>query len=121
MNSCRGVERRRSPRAELQIPLIVRWTWNGRPREEATVTWVVNAHGCLTLLKQLLPEGLEVELENRATQAVSRGRVAWSGERCADGRSKIGIDLETPDPEFWGPIYTSLIAVPAFPAAPLEV
>lgn len=99
-------ERRRSPRREIQIPVRVRWIADdGSRREEVTKTQVVNAHGCLLLLRAALWVGTEVELVNLSSQAVRRGKVAWGGEVSSDGRNKVGIELDEPDPHFWGPQY----------------
>lgn len=58
-------ERRRSLRAECQVPVVVKWVVKGRgPQEEATETKIVNAHGCLVTLKAVVIEGMNVELVN---------------------------------------------------------
>lgn len=97
-------ERRRSLRLERQVPLAVRWVaQDGSLREEATKTHVINAYGCLLLLQTSVYEGMDVELVNIATQAIRKGKVVWCGEVSANGRNKVGIELEEPDLQFWEP------------------
>ncbi|MDA2913220.1 hypothetical protein MYX77_04540 [Acidobacteriia bacterium AH_259_A11_L15] len=73
------------------------------------MTNVVNAHGCLLLLKAPLIEGMEVEVTNADTQEVRRGRVAWYGGLAEDFRNKLAIELDHPDPNFWGQRYTDFL------------
>lgn len=104
------VERRRSTRAECQVPVVVKWMApDGTEKEEATETKVINAHGCLLLLKAPLPERTRVELVNHDTKEVRRGRIAWSGGVGADRRNRVAIELEDPDPKFWGPRYIDFL------------
>lgn len=103
-------EKRRSLRAELKVPLLVRWrTTNGSDREEPAKTKIINAHGCLALMKTPLAERTEVELVNRNTGVVRRGQVVWCGAIEPDGRTQIGIELELPDLKFWGDQYAEYL------------
>lgn len=92
------------------VPVVIRWVdVKGFPHEEATETRVVNAHGCLVLLRSVLRDGQRVELVNRETQEVHNGRVVWCGAVERDGRSRVGIELENPTPEFWGQQYVDFL------------
>jgi len=102
--------RRRSVRAELEVPVVVRLTAkDGSPQEEATHTKVVNAHGCLLLLKAVVVEGLSIELINPDTNEVRRGRVVFCGAVDSAGRTQVGVELEDPDPKFWGQRYVDFL------------
>lgn len=100
--------RRRSVRIELQIPVVVRWlTKTGSTLEEATETQVVNAHGCTVTLKAVMFEGTPVEVFNRDTNGVRKGRIVCCGA-APDGRNQASIELAEPDPKFWGTRYEAL-------------
>lgn len=106
----RPLERRRSIRAECQVPVVVRWVGpKGSSKEETAETRIVNAHGCLVLLKALVMEGTKVELMNCDTKEVRRGHVVWCGGVEADRRNKVAIELEDPDPKFWGHRYVDFL------------
>jgi len=95
---------------ELRIPVTARWeAVNGSPAEERTETRVVNAHGCLLLLKAPVFQGQRIELVNRNTGNARGGRVVWCGAIEADGRTQVGVELESPDSDFWGEQYTGLL------------
>lgn len=99
-------DRRRSMRVDCRVPVVVKWVApNGSAHEEATETMVINAHGCFLSLKAAVIEGINVELVNPATNAVRNGRVIWCGEAGVGGTNNIGIELENPDPKFWGQKY----------------
>ncbi|MFQ5791781.1 MAG: PilZ domain-containing protein [Acidobacteriota bacterium] len=90
----------------MQIPLGVKWVAkNGSALEEDTETGVVSAHGCTVWLKGVVFEGIAVELTNRDTKMVRKGRVTFCGEIGPDGRNQVGIELDEPDPKFWGSQY----------------
>lgn len=102
--------RRRSLRAELKVPVTVRWTAkDGSRQQENTETRVINGHGCMVLLKGLLSEGLTIELLNRSTNEVRNARVVWCGGVGPDGRTQVGMELVEPDPKFWGPQYVDFL------------
>ncbi len=106
----RPVERRRSVRAECQVPVVVRWVGpQGSRKEEATETRIVNAHGCLVFLKAMVIEGTKVEVMNCDTKEVRRGHVAWCGGVEIGRRSQVAIELEDPDPKFWGHRYIDFL------------
>ena len=105
-----GIEKRRSIRVELRIPVTPRWeAVKGSPVEERTETRVVNAHGCLLLLKAPVSQGQRIELVNRNTGNVRGGRVVWCGAIEADGRTQVGVELESPDFDFWAEQYTAFL------------
>ena len=97
---------RRSMRLDLQVAVGVRWiTSDGTPQEKDAATLVVNDYGCLVPLKAAMIEGMNLELVNRTNKEVRRGKVIWCGAVNLEGRHEVGIELEEPDPQFWGPQY----------------
>ncbi len=103
-------DRRRTTRVECQLPVVMKWVAkDGSPREETTQTKVINAHGCFLLLKALVIEGINVELVNPDTKEVRKGRVIWCGEAGVGGGNDVGIELENPDPKFWGQKYDDFL------------
>lgn len=103
-------EQRRSIRAELKVPLLVRWAGpGGAAKQETRETRVVNAHGCLLLLKAPVFEGMTLELVNRNTNAVHPGRVVCCGAIEPDGRTQVGVELDRPDDGFWGEQYVDFL------------
>jgi hypothetical protein len=61
------------------------------------------------LLKARVSEGLSVELVQRNTKEVRKGRVTFCGAAELDGRSEVGVELENADPHFWGQEYVDFI------------
>jgi hypothetical protein len=105
-----GIEKRRSIRAELRIPVTLRWkASDGSAVEERTETRVVNAHGCLLLLKAPVFQGQRIDVVNRNTGNAHGGRVVWCGAIEADGRTQVGVELDAPDFQFWGEQYTAFL------------
>ncbi len=102
-------QRRRSFRAQLLVPVAVKWRAQGNVQEEVTNTRTVNAHGCLVLLRAPVYEGLGIELVNLDSHKTSRGRVVWCGSVELDGRTQVGIELENSDPHFWGEQYVEFL------------
>lgn len=102
--------RRRSVRAELKVPLVVKWTApDGSAKQEAAETQVVNGHGCLLLLRGKVAEGMTVDLMHRDTQEVRKGRVVCCPGADPDGRTQVGVELDDPDPKFWGQRYVDYL------------
>jgi hypothetical protein len=102
-------QRRRSFRAQLLVPVAVKWRAQGHVQEEITNTRTVNAHGCLVLLRAPVYEGLGIELVNLDSHKAGRGRVVWCASVELDGRTQVGIELENPDPHFWGEQYVEFL------------
>jgi hypothetical protein len=113
------VPRRRSVRAECEVPVLVKWvTKDGSPNSELTKTKVINAHGCLLTLQARLAEGTPVELVNQQSKHARTGRIAWCGAVAADGRTEVAIELADADPQFWGERYVSFLVSAAAEARP---
>jgi len=67
---------------------------------EETITQVVNAHGALVLLKQMVAIGDRLKLKNVKTGDEIGCTVVDVGEM-QERRSGIGIEFDLPAPRFW--------------------
>jgi hypothetical protein len=101
--------RRRSYRAELHIPVTVRWSAGGAVQEETTRTEIVNAQGCLVSLKAPLDVGEQVELVDIGGHKARPGRVVWRGSTRRAARGLVGIALQAPDHKIWGQEYAKFL------------
>jgi hypothetical protein len=102
----RAALRRRSTRTALRIPVMVKWTDpEGNPQEERAETQVVNAHGCLLLLERPVKKGLELTIVNLQSNQTSKARVALVRREESGGKCEIGVELDSPNPRFWGDLY----------------
>ncbi len=99
-----GVERRRSQRVLLVIPVEVAWTTKeGQRFKEDAETQVVNAHGALLRMKTALAISAEVELTRPRTRQSTRARVVWTGDVVEeDEMTRVAVELAVPSETFWG-------------------
>ena len=95
------INRRRSQRLFLQVPIVVEGQLAGKSEfSEKTHTIVVNAHGALVELTASLEQGQIVVVRN-----------ARSNERCEcavklvtpaeAGKFKTALEFTKPSPDFW--------------------
>ena len=92
---------RRTQRVQIAMPVVVRGTGLGnRAFEEQTTTSVVNAQGCLVLLKQAVAIGDQLSLLNSKTREEIACHVAFVGERM-DGKKPVGLEFGEAAPRFW--------------------
>jgi hypothetical protein len=95
------IERRRSPRLLLDVPLVVHGiSSEGRTFQEETFTISVSEHGALFVLAAKLQVGQMVVLINPQTQLKKEGRVARFGSAYG-GLAQVGVEFPRPAPEFW--------------------
>jgi hypothetical protein len=92
---------RRSQRLLLAVNVVISGKQAaGAPFAEETVTQVVNAHGALILLKQMVLSGDRLRLRNLRTGEEIGCKVVEVGE--LQGRkSAVGIEFDLPSPRFW--------------------
>ncbi|HKV24888.1 MAG TPA: hypothetical protein VJN93_09890 [Candidatus Acidoferrum sp.] len=106
------INRRRSERVMLQIPItVLAETPERDPLQEDTHTLVVNAHGGLMKLKLELLPGQPMILVNQQTGVEQSCRVVRIDQPAADYFA-VAFEFDRPAPKFW-PI--------AFPPADWEV
>jgi hypothetical protein len=95
------IERRRSPRRLLDVPLIVTGeTAEKVPFTEETFTISVSAHGALVLLAAHVALGQTIILIKPATLEGREGRVSRMGATYG-GLAQVAIEFAQPVPEFW--------------------
>lgn len=95
------VERRRSERSSLGLPVDVRGTsLDMRPFQEGTVTRSVSAHGALVELATTVTLGQTLFLRNRQTQNEAQAWVTRLGSPPGAG-AQVGVEFVQPDQDFW--------------------
>ena len=95
------IERRRSPRRLLDVPLIVRGeTAENQPFQEETFTISVSAHGALVLLAHRVALGQTVVLTEPKSHRELQGRVSRLGSLYG-GLAQVAVEFAQPVPEFW--------------------
>jgi hypothetical protein len=96
-----GIERRRSQRITLRIPVrIYSTTPEGQPIYEETKTETVSAHGALFDVPKVLPLGTRIMLTNVVTEEEMLCRVVYQGQT-KDGRYQVAVEFLNPSPRFW--------------------
>ena len=91
------VERRRSTRISVQLPLVVCGEAGLR---EQTCIFCLNTHGMLVALAASVTIGQRLILHNPENWAERSGRVARVG-RLNAGRTEVGIEFTERAPDFW--------------------
>jgi PilZ domain len=95
------IQQRRSQRIMLAIPILVSGTReDGKRFAEETHTIIVNAHGALLLLAELVRPGQLVTLRHLKAQEDRKCTVVAVGEK-HDTKREVGIELLDPSPRFW--------------------
>ncbi len=95
------VERRRSQRSPLGLPLAVRGTsLDTRPFQEETVTLSVSAHGALVELTTKVTLGQTLFLRNPQTQNEAEAWVTRLGFPRGTW-TQVGLEFVRPDEDFW--------------------
>jgi hypothetical protein len=95
------MERRRSPRRLLDVPLIVSGeSTEQQPFREETFTISVSAHGALVLLAAHVSLGQTVVLIKPETRQQQEGRISRLGSPHG-GLAQVAVEFAQPVPEFW--------------------
>ena len=101
-----GQERRRSPRLAIRVLLRVEWTAGDRTLAQQAVSESISAHGALVKLTADNPPFGQLLLENPATTQRQPARVVTVGAIAEGSKTYIvGVEFDTPSPEFWGTVY----------------
>lgn len=96
-----GLERRRSERVPLALPVTVRGvSLDAKPFQEEAYTLSVSAHGALIALATTVTLGQALFLKNPQTQEEVGAWVTRFGTPRA-GLSQIGVELVEPNADFW--------------------
>ncbi len=119
-----GSDRRRGQRVFLVLPVELHWTAaDGRPAMTAAETGIVSAYGA-TLQVKAAPRpvaALELRLPSRGLSA--KARVVGARPPTPDGSTTLGVELITPNENFWGvslpppPVYGLRVTASADAAA----
>ena len=92
---------RRSQRILLSVPLLVSGKNTGQAAfSERTSTLVVNAHGGLLLLKEVVRLGQSLKLKNLATQEEITCTVV-DLNASPNTLTEVGVEFVPPCPKFW--------------------
>jgi len=92
---------RRSQRLLLTVRVVVCGKQlSGLSFTEEAVTRVVNAHGALILMKQLVSVGDRLVLKNVKTKEEVSCSAVDTGEG-RDHRCVVGVEFDQPSPRFW--------------------
>jgi hypothetical protein len=95
-----AVERRRSHRVHIAMPVLVRGKKGTQPFEEQTMTISVNAHGCMVRLATPVTRNQGVSIVNTKTAEELPCTVTFLGPK-ESGRTEVGIEFAEPSPVFW--------------------
>jgi len=97
----RWAKTRRSQRIELSVPVVVyRRPGHGPQFYETTDTLVVNAHGALFALTDLVVPRQRLQMQNRNTGEHLECRVV-SVKNAPIGPPKVAVEFMEPAPGFW--------------------
>lgn len=101
MTAPNPVNRRRSERVMLQVPVVVQTRGaDGKEMRENTQTVVVNAHGGLLKLRMELKVGQPILLINERAKMQQGCRVVRV-ETSGAGYSAVAFEFDHPAPQFW--------------------
>jgi hypothetical protein len=95
-----SLERRRSHRVYITMPVIIRGKNGGLPFSEETHTASVNAHGCMVRLEEKVARGQEVAILNPKTVEELPCTVTFVGQKDS-GKTEVGLEFIEPSPLFW--------------------
>ena len=100
------VERRRSERVFLAVPVDVSWTTkDGAQHKESAKTEEVNAHGARLRMKTPPPVSTEIELARPGLGKSAPARVVQTGNRGYDGLTPVAVELAVPSHDLWGIVF----------------
>ena len=90
----KGYVLRRSPRAMVKIPVIIRGVdKHGYEFEEETETFVVSKFGARVFTVHELAEDAVLELRLKSSEEWSQFRIAWLGRQEDDSLGQIGLEF----------------------------
>jgi len=105
------VERRRSDRVGVSLPVAVEW--RGVRHEARAIS--VNEYGAALSTPFTCPAGTVLDVENRATGARARARVVWAWFGEGVSRFTLGVEFVSAEADFWGEEYRERSRVPSAP------
>jgi hypothetical protein len=107
------LDRRRSQRTLLVMPLAISWTTGTgmRVREHAE-TEVVSATGAMLRMKTRVPTHGTVEIKRPAANLSATVSVVSMGNPGPDGWIRVGVEFTKPNTSFWGIGFPPIEALP---------
>ena len=100
-NTNRLLKNRRSQRIDLNVPVVVYRAPNeGPPFYESTQTFVVNAHGALMALTDMVVPRQKLLMQNTESGEQQECRVV-SVKKEPTGPPKVAVEFTRPAPGFW--------------------
>jgi hypothetical protein len=100
-NTKRWLKNRRSQRIQLNVPVVVyRASGEGPQFYENTQTLVVNAHGALMALTDMVVPKQRLLVQNTASGDQQECHVVYV-KRELTGPPKIAVEFTRPAPSFW--------------------
>jgi len=91
-------ERRRGQRVMVRMPVTLHIA--ERSKEISAMTVAVSETGAMLVLREALPLGTRLVVENPATQKRAGGSVTRPPQTCAEGHL-IPVEFAEPAPGFW--------------------
>jgi PilZ domain-containing protein len=92
-------ERRRAQRVMLRMTVKVHLP--GKPEALHATTVTVSETGGMLVMKDQLPMGAKLTVENPRTQKTVEAHVVRPAQQTAEG-AQIPVEFTTPSPNFWG-------------------
>jgi hypothetical protein len=96
----RKIDKRRSRRVQITMPVAVRWKRAAESMEERGLTVAVSAHGCMLHVAAKLERGEQVTIVNIATSEQQLCTVTFLGPTDS-GKAETGLEFLEPCPQFW--------------------
>lgn len=94
------MNRRRSERVFLDVPVVVSGEAGSRAFQEETFTVSVSAHGALLMLGANVTLGQKLRVINPKNWDEREMRVTFKGSVHA-GLAQVAVEFAKPSPEFW--------------------
>lgn len=94
------LNRRRSERVFLDIPVVVSGESGSRAFQEETFTVTVSAHGALLMLGANVALGQKLRVINPKNRDERETHVTFKGSVHA-GLAQVAVEFADPSPEFW--------------------
>lgn len=93
--------KRRGPRMNSRVPVVIEWNTRGPLRFETGFTRVVNCYGCLLVSSSEVEMNQRLRVTNLSTHQAADGVVVWKGTKQPEGWD-LGVELVAARLDFWG-------------------
>lgn len=95
-----AIERRRTQRVMIAMPVLVRGGSGTKKFEEETTTVSVSANGCLVRLGHPVVRGQEIAIVNPKTAEELPSTVSFIATK-EGSKAEVGVEFAEPSPLFW--------------------